>query len=213
MPAKIDIRGQRFGRLTVIAEEKEKYRCPGGKRVRRMFCRCDCGTEKIIQIGALRQGVTRSCGCLNTQLSRERSTRHGRSADQVYKLWSVMKDRCNNPNNKAYRNYGGRGIKVCDRWLNSFENFLADMGERPQGTTLDRINSNGNYEPDNCRWVTRMEQNNNTRRNVWIWTGEIYVTMAQFAKAFGIPQKRLQFLYRKRGLSLEQILLQEGCLL
>jgi len=92
-------------------------------------------------------------------------TTHGLRQHPLYKTWCNMKQRCNNPNQPKYKNWGGRGIKVCDRWLNSFENFIQDMGERPQGTSIDRINVNGNYEPNNCRWATIKEQNNNKRKN------------------------------------------------
>jgi len=113
----------------------------------------------------LRNGMTRSCGCLATELKRERATTHGHATTRTtptYNSWAQISQRCENKNNAAFNNYGGRGITVCARWR-VFENFLADMGERPLGCSLDRVNNDGNYEPVNCRWATRLEQARNRR--------------------------------------------------
>lgn len=160
MPAKrIELEGQRFGRLTVI-EPAEKIK--GRQWQYRVVC--DCGTERIIFGTNLRSGYTTSCGCLRREETGKRFATHGHSNPRTptYTSWMSMRMRCNNPNAPKYSIYGGRGITICDHW-DSFENFLADMGERPEGTTLDRVNPDGNYEPANCRWATVKEQNNNKR--------------------------------------------------
>ena len=159
--------GQKFNRLTIIKEEEKiKYeKCT----VRRFLCRCECGNEKIIIWQHLKSGKIKSCGCLNNEVRSKRiveySTKHGLYHHPLYKLYQNMKHRCYNENNTKWEHYGGRGIKVCDRWLgeDGVVNFINDMGERPIGHTLDRINNDGDYEPSNCKWSTYKEQNKNRR--------------------------------------------------
>lgn len=148
--------GERYGRLTVAQQ-----RSPGEKDV---HVRCDCGTEKTVPFKNLGRG-TNSCGCLHVEQLVARSTKHGHAVGKptsTYMTWQDMVGRCTNPSHKRWDDYGGRGITVCDQWR-KFENFLADMGERPGCLTLDRIDNNSGYGPGNCRWTTQSEQNRNRR--------------------------------------------------
>jgi len=152
-----DLMSQRFGRLVAIGKE--------GRNERReivWLCLCDCGGLVKVGSSRLRGGYTQSCGCLQKDTSRKENTTHGKSYTRIYSIWRTMLTRCNNSSHESYLNYGARGIQVCERWK-IFENFLADMGEPPDGLTLDRIDVNGNYEPGNCQWATWIEQNNNKR--------------------------------------------------
>jgi hypothetical protein len=154
--------GEKYERLTILSyshydKSKNKY----------YLCKCDCGNNCTVRRTDMRAGVVKSCGCYNkeatTKRTVERSTTHGMSKTPTYKSWANMKERCYNSNRKQFYYWGGRGIKVCDRWINSFENFYKDMGEKTKGLTLDRINNNGDYEPSNCKWATITEQNKNRR--------------------------------------------------
>ncbi len=159
-----DLTGRVFGRLTVLRLcGKDKH----GKPM--WLCRCVCGNETSVRASPLRRGKSRSCGCLARDETVARSRTHGMTGTPEYDTWRRMKQRCYDETIEGYPHYGGRGIRVCDRWVDSFENFLADMGTRPgPGFTIEREDVNGHYEPTNCVWATVTEQNRNKRTNVHI---------------------------------------------
>lgn len=147
--------GKKYGHWTVLEAQKNKT----GQRT--LKCRCKCGTERILTASILKLGKNNQCHLCNV-------TKHGYEGTKTYNTWRCMLMRCTKKTNQNYKNYGGRGIKVCERWL-KFENFLADMSEKPEGLQLDRTNNNGNYEPGNCEWVTPKQNSNNRRKRPIVW--------------------------------------------
>lgn len=166
MPTLRMLTGKQFARLTVVSRAPNNHR-PNA----RWLCHCVCGKETVVYGCDLVSGHTKSCGCLQperaSETARVTSKKHGYFGTKVYGVWSSMITRCENSNCPEYKNYGGRGIKVCKRWRRSFIAFLEDMGEPPSGLTLDRTNNNGNYTPSNCRWATRFQQTHNRRNSKW----------------------------------------------
>ncbi len=160
---RLHLEGQRFGKLTVLSEDGL------GRYGRMWLCACDCGGTARVASAHLRKGATKSCGCWRVEFAKTLNLSHGHTQDRIpsreYNSWSGMMSRCGNTSSSHYANYGGRGIRVYERWHN-FAEFLAGMGPRPPNTSLDRINNDGNYEPGNCRWATRKQQNNNKRTNI-----------------------------------------------
>jgi hypothetical protein len=163
-PYRQDFIGRRFGRLVVVAEAVAQV-TPSGQRKRRVACLCDCGSETVVGVADLVSGHQLGCGCFRNDMLIARNTTHGDIHSPEYRAWASSIQRCENPNGEYYRDYGGRGIKVCARWRKSYPNFLADMGRKPtRAHSLDRYpNNDGDYEPSNCRWATAVEQQNNRR--------------------------------------------------
>ena len=165
MPVRINanLTGKRFGRLLALEELSERGRC----WTVRWRCRCECGHMRVVLAGNLTSGKTQSCGCLRNERVRAACITHGESPQsgwtREYAAWNRMKQRCCNPKSKKYSYWGGRGITVCDEWLHDYPRFLQDMGRRPAGHSLDRIDNNGPYATWNCRWATAWQQRHNRR--------------------------------------------------
>lgn len=178
----VDLRGHRFGLLLVLERAPDELRFE--KRVA-WHCQCDCGRDKNVLAKSLLSGATKSCGCQIPQRTSERMTKHGQHGTGAYKSWEAAKRRCYNPNQPCFKNYGGRGIQMCDEWRNDFAAFLRDMGERPEGHTLDRVDPNGHYEPGNCRWASLTEQANNCRSNHLLTVNGETHTIAEWERLRG----------------------------
>lgn len=181
----VDLIGQRFGRLVVIQRMNNS---PNGKT--QWLCMCDCGEKKIVRSDHLKSGETKSCGCLQKEITSVVKTTHGHSCDETYKLWLNMKQRCTNSNCPDYKDYGGRGITICEEWL-EFTNFFRDMGKRPLGYTIERGNNKGNYCLDNCKWATSKEQARNKRNNLYITYRGKTKLLIKWSEETGIPYKVL----------------------
>lgn len=193
-----DLSGKTFGRLTVM-----HYTHSDSHRVPHYLCKCECGTEKIISSQSLKRGLTVSCGCYH----RERHHVHGITGHPLLDVYRHMKDRCSDPTYHAYKDYGGRGITVCDEWMNdakAFYDWAVSNGYK-EGLTLDRVDNNGNYEPSNCRWATRTEQGNNKRNNIVLEFNGKAMTLHDWARALNINPGTLDSRLRN-GWSIEKAL-------
>lgn len=185
MPNFIDLAGLRFGRLLVVERSL-------GQRDTKWLCKCDCGSQKVIGSRALRTGRSTSCGCLHKEQLSSRVKTHGLSESFEYRVWIGMRQRCDNPKSSRHKDYGGRGIKVCDRWQ-SFEAFLSDMGNAPgDGYSLDRIDNDAGYSPENCRWALATQQARNTRRNHMVTIGDETRCLSEWAARIGINETSLR---------------------
>lgn len=185
----LDITGDRSGRL--VALERAPNR---GRRTFWVF-RCDCGGTATISLEAFRSGRQKGCGCIRKETTRQRSLTHGhkvgyRSTPEI-KAWQHAKGRCFNPKNPKFPIYGGRGITMCEAWASDASAFLRDMGPRPEGTTLDRIDANGNYEPGNCRWATPKEQASNRRMTLFAEINGASIPLTDFARQEGVIYRSL----------------------
>ncbi len=199
MPKLHDLTGHRFARLVVISQAPK-----GSGGHSRWNCLCDCG-EALIRLGGnLRGGSAKSCGC-QKRPSNNNNRQHGQSYTTTYASWSRMLMRCQNPNVRQYQWYGARGIKVCDRWK-TFKNFYTDMGDRPRGMTLDRIDNDGNYEPSNCRWATNSVQHHNKRSNHLITFNGETLNLTDWANCIGISKVTLCARLTRYGWSIERAL-------
>lgn len=200
----VNIAGQRFSRLTVISYVGQ------GK----WNCICSCGKTKLCSKSHLTTSYVKSCGCLKSETTANKNYKHGcavrGSKTTEYHSWEALKQRCLNLNNPDYYNYGGRGIIICDRWLESFENFLTDMGLKPSPKhSIDRIDSNGDYEPNNCKWSTALEQGRNTRRNRIIEYNGIKMTVSEAAIIYGLKYNLLSDRLNKLNWSIGRALHEE----
>lgn len=188
-----DIIGMKFGKLTVI---KSHHKINNGSEY--MECKCDCGNTKIISKNHLLSGKIKSCGCYAKEVNTNRVRTHNLSNTRIYKCWRSMKERCSLPSCERYKNYGGRGIKVCDEWLdkeNGFINFYnwAINNGYSDNLTIDRIDVNGNYKPSNCRWTTKKEQANNTTRNHYLTYNNETLTVSEWSSKLNYSYKKLLY--------------------
>lgn len=193
-PYLVDISGHRFNRWLVLS------RIAGSL----WMCRCDCGTEKAVSGSSLKLGTSPSCGCL----SKERVTKHGMEGTAIYNTWAQMLARCNNPNSTSYKNYGAKGIKVCERWKD-FRNFYADMGDKKEGMTIDRIDNESGYSPDNVRWSNWKTQSRNKRNTIFLEFDGQKRPMSEWSEIKKIKRKVLENRIRA-GWSIEDALTIKG---
>lgn len=195
-----DIINQQFGRLVVLEEDLDA-KCNDKK----YWCKCSCGNIKSVRRACLLRGITASCGCLRAEKSSERRKTHGLSQCSLYRVWRSMKNRCYMESNKSYYLYGGKGIKVCDEWKDfiNFYNWSVGNGYE-KGKSIDRIDSNKDYCPENCRWVDSKTQNNNTSRNHLITYNGETKTMAQWCEMLNMSYDKVKSRLNKYGWSVEK---------
>ena len=197
-----DITGQRFGMLVVTGRDRRD-----GEREAHWHVRCDCGGATIVRGGSLRSGLQDSCGCAGLERTKKAATKHGRTNDSIFHIWSGMRFRTRNPNSKSWKRYGGRGITMCDRWFDSFEAFLADMGERPSSRhSVERMKNDLGYEPGNCRWALPKEQSRNKSDNhIVVYRGRsMPLAEACETAAAGVPWHKARNRIDKLGWNVER---------
>lgn len=204
----IDLVGKKFNKLTIVKRvnnDKHGNSC--------WLCKCDCGNTTIVPANELKRDGVKSCGCFRKQFAKQRASaiklhkKHGKQQTRLYNIWAGMKQRCYYRYSIGYKNYGGRGITICDEWLNSFENFYiwAIQNGYKDNLTIDRINVNDNYQPSNCQWVDNLEQQNNRRNNIKIFYSNKTQSLSDWARELKIPYHILYY-NTKKGYSLQQII-------
>jgi hypothetical protein len=202
MAEKSDITGQRFSRLLVLRYTENKTKA--NKRM--VLCKCDCGNEKEMIASNLASGLSKSCGCLKVDSARERFTKHGYRNHPMYHRWAAMIQRCYDTNDAEYKNYGARGIKVCDRWRESFWNYAEDVGLPPfPGASIDRVVNDGDYCVGNCRWVSKKEQTLNRRNTRFLEFNGMSMCIADWERHLGFSIGSLKGRFA-RGMTVEQAL-------
>ena len=190
--------GQKYNFLTLV---KFSHRENGTNF---WIARCDCRTEKAFSVYDIYSGHTKSCGCFKIKKMSDSHRTHGMTETREYRIWCSMRNRCNNKNNKKYKYYGARGIKVCDRWLESFENFFADMGNCPEGFSIERKNNDGNYEPLNCKWASDMEQGKNKRGIRKVILNGIEIPKVEAERILGICHDSIGQKSRNSGMTIQE---------
>jgi hypothetical protein len=198
-----DMIGKRFNRWVVLSfSHKDEW------NQQFYFCRCDCGIEKLVEKRNMVNNLSKSCGCLKKEIQRDLRTKHGMFKTKEYRAWRSMQDRCYNKKTKQYHNYGGRGIEVCKEWIGNFEQFYKDMGKSPENTSLDRIDNNGNYSKENCRWATIKEQANNRATNTKITINGETKNIKEWAQIIGVSCTCLAYRV-KTGRTEDELLLKK----
>lgn len=197
-----NLQGRRFGRLTVVEYLGSDKGCGS-----LWLCECACGTTKVIRARNLKEGTVQSCGCLNKEKLSERVSSHGKSSTRIYRIWKAMNHRCYKSYDSAYQNYGGRGITVCDEWRSDFQAFYnwSMANGYSDEASIDRIDNNGNYSPENCRWVGRDVQSNNKRNNLYLTYNGRTQTITEWSREIGINSSTLRKRIRD-GWSVERTL-------
>lgn len=201
----IDIKSNRFGRLIAVDIIEKPDDRPKGVYWK---CVCDCGNIKIVSSSSLRRNLTKSCGCLNLETTGRLNRSHGLSKTRLHKIWEMMRLRCNLPTYTYYNDYGGRGITVCNTWNNSFIEFYnwANQNGYDEQLTIERIDVNGNYEPDNCTWATRLQQGRNKRNTIKINDNGEYLTIRELSEKYNIHESNLYHRLNKMKLALNEAL-------
>lgn len=191
--------GDRFGKLTVIGFERVKARKRG--TTLKAICQCDCGGTKSVILSSLAQGKTRSCGCLQKETLISRNQKHGWSKTRLYREWKAMKGRCCYKKHEYFERYGGRGISVCEEWINNFGKFRdwALSNGYQDNLSLDRIDPNGGYCPDNCRWVSMEMQANNRTNSLLVDIDGKQMTLSEISKSYGLPYSTVYYKYRAKA--------------
>lgn len=202
-----DFIGKRFGKLVVLYESEPIKEGSDGRLRPAVLCKCDCGNEKVVRIMCLKRGSCVSCGCEAREKASKRLFKHGMTHTRLFSIWKSMKDRCYKTSSISYKNYGGKGIIICDEWKNEFINFCnwATANGYQDGLTIDRINNDGNYEPSNCRWATYKQQSRNRRNNHLLTLNEETKTIVEWSEIVGIKADTIWRRIRN-GMSIEKAL-------